>query len=202
MQISFLKKNFISIISSVIVTHFIYTKICLASQDFVRMNKSQRQVIYKWDWNTILIIIESYHIKPYFSSTYLDWGVRWSWRCTMCCRQSDLQKIELGPMWKKIASRNPLTLRMIDRIFCISWAFWHSLSRRNLVSMLYNFYNFIFLRTTHNLYSLTIATFLYLAIQLASCSPHHSVKQRIWIPGWRRIKSPITVRFPDPKQYY
>ena len=47
MQISFLKMNFISVMPSFIVTHFIYTKICLASQDFVRMNKSQRQVIYK-----------------------------------------------------------------------------------------------------------------------------------------------------------
>ena len=182
--------NFISIIPSFIVTRFIYTKICLASQDFVRINK----VRGKWfineteTPNTILIIIESYHIEPCFSSTYLDWGVRWSWRwrCTMCCRQSDLQKIELGPMWKKIASRNPLTLRMIDRIFCIPWEFWHSLSWRNLVSnLLYNFYNFIFLRTTHNLHSLTIATFLYLhdifytAIQLASCSPHHSLKQKL-----------------------
>ena len=111
---------------------------------------------------------------------------------------------------EKMASRNPLTLRMIDRIFCIPWEFWHSLSWRNLVSnLLYNFYNFIFLRTTHNLYSLTIATFLYLhdvfytAIQLASCSPHHSLKQKlVLIPGRRRIKSPITVRFPDPKQFY
>ena len=102
---------------------------------------------------------------------------------------------------EKMASRNSLTLRMIDRIFCIPWEFW-----RNLVSMLYNF---IFLRTTHNLYSLTIATFLYLhdifytAIQLASCSPHHSLKQKlVLIPGRRRIKSPITVRFPDPKTIF
>ena len=66
MQISFLKMNFISIIPSFIVTHFIYTKICLASQDFVTMNKSQRQVIYKWDWNT-KYYFNHYRKLPYWT---------------------------------------------------------------------------------------------------------------------------------------